>query len=119
MNKLAPFTLALALVSCETPLRSAQAQLPRSRPVCEAQLAQDNPRLLAALQKRFPKIDEIECDWMPDLVSIDTPSAIWACDVRRVISVTKDAVAVRTIERAGCTARRRPRRKSPAGAGLS
>jgi hypothetical protein len=48
-------------------------------------LRQSDPKLLAVLEKRFPKMEEIErcgddqCSW----ISVYTPSRIWACDITR------------------------------------
>jgi hypothetical protein len=47
-------------------------------------LRQIDPKLAAAVEKRFPKIDEIEFFiGDPDSVTVYTPDTIWGCNVTR------------------------------------
>jgi hypothetical protein len=65
----------------------ARCRLERGAEQKEA-LRKIDPKLTAALEKRFPKIEEIEgiedCgDRQCSFVSVYTPTLIWACDVTR------------------------------------
>jgi hypothetical protein len=85
--RIAKITFALWLLC--TFMAPAKAQLSENEKEIET-LRLNDPKLFAALQKRFPRIERVEetddcpnCSW----ISVYTPDRIWACDVTRRKSI--------------------------------